>query len=608
MSDDFEEGRFVGNFACICGTSSDAMSVYLKSDGKIDACCRSGFCDRKSGYISNEELTDGGITLETLEKEIVDKPVVTDFSDIESLEHRGWRERRIKATTTEKFRVYTKLDEDGNVIRRYYPVTKDGKTVGYKIRKVPKDFSAIGYTKVDSEMFGQQVFESGQKHLIITTGEEDAMAVAQVMNKGEYWTPVISVTSGDGSILTQIRRNFKYINSFERVTFMFDADESAQKYVEDAAKLLSPSKAYIAKMPSGCKDPCDALKKGMEAALTQAFWKAERYSPAAIVGSGDTWDALIQRAKWEKIPLPAFAEDLQNQLNGGPALGEITTIAAASSVGKTSVINEFLYHFVMKSAYKVGIASLESDVGELIENLLSLHIGIKLANMDDDEKLKFYDTDEAKQAHAELTKLPDGTDRFLIVNHNGDVKDEGLKEQLEFLVASGCKITIVDPITLALSGEDNSGMDEYMSWLLRFVKSNHVSHFNIAHVRKNGNGTTANSRGAEISEESIKGSGSQFQVSMNNILLMRDKVNDDPIIRNTTKVILSKARRTGNTGSSGFWFYNHKTSRLEKGVDPDSQEGYEEDRELFEDMGAYNNTDPEEFKPTTTDDAELFGG
>jgi hypothetical protein len=38
------------------------------------------------------------------------------------------------------------------------------------------------------------------------------------------------------------------------------------------------------------------------------------------------------------------------------------------------------------SEYKVGIISLESDVGELIENLMSLHLGKNLANIPDDEE------------------------------------------------------------------------------------------------------------------------------------------------------------------------------------------------------------------------------
>lgn len=593
-----EDGQFICNTSCICGKSSDAMSVYKKSDGSIDAYCRSGFCDRDNGYIPPEELDEEGFTLESVNEKNLNKPVQTDFSHIENLPFRGWKERLITKTVSEKYGVRTEIDVSGNPVARYYPVTKNGNIVGYKKREFPKEFVGIGDTKATSQLFGQSQFEAGGKFLVLVSGEEDAMAMAQVMKQDKngvtYWNPVVSFTCGDGSIMKQLRANFEWINSFEKVIIMLDADDSAQQYVEPIAKALSPGKGHIAKLPSGCKDANDALIKRLDGQLKTAFWRAERYSPAAVIGSGDTWDALVNRAKWEKISLPVFAEDLQEMLNGGIALGEITTIAAASSVGKTTVVNEFLYHFVMNTNYKVGVLSLESDTGELIENLLSIHLNKKLANMDDNEKLEFYKSEGAKKAHWELTHLPDGTDRFLIVEHQGAVVDQGLNEKLEYLVALGCKSTIIDPITLGLSGEDNTGVDAFMSWLLRFVKANMIAHINIAHIVKKSSGSTANSRGGEISEEMIKGSGSQFQVSMNNILLMRDKIADDPVVRNTTKVVISKARRTGNTGSAGFWYYNGETSRLEKGKNPDDADGYSADEEMFRDMGAFNDSKPED--------------
>jgi len=282
-------------------------------------------------------------------------------------------------------------------------------------------------------------------------------------------------------------------------------------------------------------------------------------------------------------------------LNGGIALGEITTIAAASSTGKTTVVNEFLYHFVFNSPYKVGIISLESDLGELTENLMSLHLNRKLATMDDEEKLEFYETPEARKAHKQLTTLDDGSDRYMILDHQGDVVDGELQKKIEYLVKGcGCKVIVLDPLTLALSGERNEGMDMFMSWLLRFVKREAIAHINVVHVRKNGSGTRANSTGADIHEEDIKGSGSLFQVSMNNILLMRDKENPDPLVRNTTKVVQSKARRTGNTGPAGYWLYDNHTARLAKGSDPSQQGDFHEDQELFEEFDAFNNVNPDD--------------
>jgi len=66
---------------------------------------------------------------------------------------------------------------------------------------------------------------------------------------------------------------------------------------------------------------------------------------------------------------------------------------------------------------------------------------------------------------------------------------------------------------------------------------------------------------------------------------MRDKESADPVVRNTTKVVMSKSRRTGNTGPMGFWFYNNETSRMELGKDPANAD-YHTDEETFVDIGA----------------------
>jgi hypothetical protein len=123
-------------------------------------------------------------------------------------------------------------------------------------------------------------------------------------------------------------------------------------------------------------------------------------------------------------------------------------------------------------------------------------------------------------------------------------------------------------VTLALSGQDTSE-DDFASDLVKIVKSTKIAWVNVHHVRKSSGGAKANSEGAELSEEDIKGSGVWFQTAMNNVMLMRDKSHSNDIVRNTTKIKLTKCRRHGkNTGVAGFTYYNGETGRLELGQDP----------------------------------------
>lgn len=591
-----QEGEFIKHVGCPSCHSGDSLALYKKEDDEGNEYL-DGYCWSNCGYISPRKLGyDVKSMIEEEDTEYMSEDTQSEINEILQLPtDAGWKERRIKKQVCDFYGVRTEKDDNGDVKARYYPITENGELVGFKKRTIPKEFTVIGRCKATSQMFGQDLFEKGGKFCVVVGGEEDALATYQALydqSGGKYSTAVVSPVTGEGSVAKQLKSNFEWVSSFENVILMLDSDKAGDEATKEALKVLKPSQAKVAKLHY--KDPCEYLKRGKTHELVQAFWKSEKHSPAGIVGSSQTWDALVQRAKWEKIPLPAFAEQLQDMLNGGIALGEITTIAAASSTGKTTVVNEFLYHFVFNSPYKVGIISLESDLGELTENLMSLHLNKKLANMDDEEKESYYETEEAREYHRDLTTLPDGSDRYMILDHQGSVVDGDLQRKIEYLVKGcGCRVIVLDPLTLALSGERNEGMDMFMSWLLRFVKREQISHINVVHVRKNGSGAKANSTGADIHEEDIKGSGSLFQVSMNNILLMRDKENSDPNVRNTTKAVVSKNRRCGSTGPAGYWLYDNDTARLTKGSNP-AEGDFGADEELFEEFNAYNNANPED--------------
>lgn len=550
---DRENGVYIGHVACPKHGGSDSLALYEKSDNVID-----GHCWASCGFISTEELEEMRVTEDgkvnvpfASGKTAHDKPVMTDFSSIESLDIRGWRERKIKKETCEYYGVRTKTNREDDVIARYYPVTKDGKVVGYKCRKVPKDFVGFGYTKRDSELFGQHLFPSNGKYLLIATGEEDALAFAQAMRKDNYWTACVSVTCGDGSAINQIKANYDYVNSFEKVVLAFDGDDAGQSQVGEVAKLLKPGKAYIVKWPPGVKDACDLSSKGKFQDLRQAFWKAEPFSRVDVLHLAQMWDDFENEDSNIKIPFPAAFHKLNEMLNGGMERGEVTVIGARTSEGKSSIVNSIVYHIIEETPYKVGVMYLEGTKREVVRDLLSLDSGINLRKVDRGNidmnalRERFFNNLAAR-------------DKFVYVDHQGSISTKEIFEKFSHLSkVEGCDVIVIDPIQAGVNSSDNSAIIEFMDTLLKFAKETDTAVICVSHMRK-----PANNDPHDVNEYDLLGSSSINQIAFNTVLISRDKLDSDHIRRNATRLLLVKCRRTGDTGEAGWIRYDPESTRF----------------------------------------------
>lgn len=556
------DGELLYHAACIgddC-SSSDGMAVYQKEvDGeKIN----DAYCFVCTNYFGHAELEEVGIKIKEGRNKVTE---VVDFTDIQVIPFRGWKERGIGQPVSTKYGVHTEIINEFDVSTRYYPSTSDGKVVGFKKRITPKDFVGIGSTKATNELFGQSVFEAGQKYLIICTGEEDAMAFAQALYSKkdgvEYWTPAVSVTCGDGSIIKQFKANFEYINSFSKVILAFDQDESAQKYVEEAARLLTPGKAFIAKFPQGIKDASDMVKAGRTAELKQLFWKATPFSRVDVLHLSQMWEDFESEDNNVKIPFPSSWSHLNEMMNGGMEKGEITIIGALTSIGKSSIINNVVYSLIENTRFKVGAMYLEGTKREVVRDLLSLDAGMNLRTVNRDN----VDIDALKNRFFEnLAKK----DQFVYVDHQGSISTSEIFDKLNYLAkAENCDVIIIDPVQAGVNSSDNGAIIEFMDTLLKFAKETDTCVVAVSHMRK-----PSEENPHAVTEYSLMGSSSLNQIAFNTILLSRDKMNEDVIKKSATKLQLVKCRRTGNTGEAGWLRYDHNTTHLFTTSDPYAEE------------------------------------
>jgi hypothetical protein len=195
--------------------------------------------------------------------------------------------------------------------------------------------------------------------------------------------------------------------------------------------------------------------------------------------------------------------------------------------------------------------------------MLSRHIGRKISKIaDKQERLDFLNSATVKEKERELFYKPDGSHRFhLVDDRDGSIDD--LKAVVEQLIIScECRVIVLDPIQDILDGLSNDEQALFLKWQKGLIKSHSVTFININHVRKSGGGGQQNSAGAMISEEDFAGSSTIFKSAALNILLVRDKMHEDPIMRNTTLAFISKNRDGGETGPAGEFYYDGQEHRL----------------------------------------------
>ena len=154
--------------------------------------------------------------------------VVKEIYTREVEDPRGYRggsapNRSVGGTVADLFGCKVSTASDGSIHSVYYPYYRsDGASISWKVRQLPKQFKVIGGLD-DIKLFGQEAFTQGGKRLVITEGEEDALAVAQAYNNynGRIY-PAVSIPSS--SNLKPVVDNRDWIRSFDEVVLYVDKD------------------------------------------------------------------------------------------------------------------------------------------------------------------------------------------------------------------------------------------------------------------------------------------------------------------------------------------------------------------------------------------------
>lgn len=556
-----------------CG-SSDAMSIYEKEseEGDIyfDASCFS--CNK---YFTNNQLYDSpyreefgiekfnkplknsGGQLAVKEVSVISEEEVEVIYANAGTDRSGYR--GIKRAFNERLGILTEYDDTGQVKYRYYPTKENKELTGMKIRIcADKKFYSRGRNSVKGDLFGMYSVPNA-RHAVIVGGEEDTAAALQMFveyfhskNYNTSQVEVLSATTGEGSTKTQIQNNYEYLDKFEKIYVCMDQDKAGNEARDKVLEVIPASKAYVIEMTQ--KDPNEALLNNATREFINAYYNAKKHTPAGILSSSSLSSAIRKALSQEKLTLPPFMSKISELMAGGIPIPAIINIAAKTGIGKTTIINEILYHWFFHSPYKVGVVSLELSAGEYGVAMLSRHLGVKLNLKNTQEVLEFLERPEVKEAERNLLMDEEGNDRWYLLDER-DGSLEALKKKVEQLIIScGCRVIVLDPLQDILDGLSNEDQSLFMKWQKQTIKAKECIFVNISHVRK-GNGD-------KLSEEDLAGSSTIIKSGHCNIIVDRDKEAEDAFEKNTLKVIMPKCRWTGHTGKAGEWYYDIKSHTL----------------------------------------------
>ena len=521
-----------------CG-SSDAKAVY--SDG-------STYCFSCEAHSRAEP--GRAVTRRTGPRD-VDGPMAQALKDWTRRTPKSIPDRGIAAIIAKKYGVWV------TPAQHYYPYYDGDSTepVGFKVRNtVNKDFRSIGDMK-SAGLFGEQRYGNyDRKRIVVTEGELDALAAAQLL---EDKVPVVSLRSGAGGAARDFTASYKILDGFAEIVLCFDADDAGREGVKKAASVFGGKVRSMRLDATVGKDACDYLLGGHSKAFTDLYWSSSPVAPAGVLSKEELLERLL-------APRPASLGDYPwrglNKLTWGFRPTELIMLCAGSGLGKSAVLREIVMHIKQTTDHRVGVLMMEESVERTAEGFMSIDLSTPL-------HLPHSTVDRGSDDYMSSYDRVYGDDRIHIMDASfdcGATVDEVVSRVRYMVKALDCKVVILDHISILVSGgqhgDERRALDEIMTKLRTLTQDTGIALFAVSHLKRpEGKG---HEEGAVTSVGQLRGSAAIAQLSDFVIGLERNAQADDEELRNTTTMRVLKNRFSGLTGPAGALRYDTDTGRL----------------------------------------------
>lgn len=473
--------------------------------------------------------------------------------------------RKIGSVTCEHYGVKFSVNEMSGIPDTvYYPAHIDGDLSGYKVRGLPKDFKgSIGNIK-GCDLFGWNTVDFTLKNIIITEGEEDALAISEVIYSKYNRRPnVVSLLNGSG-IDKSIKKVVNRLEEFEKIILCFDNDDEGQKAISTLSLYIKSEKIYTMHLSE--KDASDCHKKGKDEQILENFIHPFKYTSKRIARISEFKDEFFSTENQELVLYPKEWR-IFNSLTEGLKLGDLDLFTGASSNGKTQLFREIVLNLLEITDSNVGCLFLEESQKKTMYALGGMHIGKRttipsvINSLEDKEKKEMWDF------------LSRDNRICLKKNKKRDKDDSELTDNEIFAAVSSliksehCRYIIIDhldmiPIENSERVNTHKKTEEIIRILKNFATDNNVWIGLAAHLRKGSTTSTPFEKGAIASQEDLKGASGIYQRADGLYYIQRNRTHSIESMRDISRLHVLKSRDLSRCGEADFLRYDQTTGRM----------------------------------------------
>ncbi len=402
-----------------------------------------------------------------------------------------------------------------------------------KLKTPDKKYLWINHTKDQLPMFGEHLHDASRKNIIITEGEEDAMAVWQSLGNGATRSSnhVTSLPTGASSAVSFIKEHYEKLVQYDNVTICFDNDESGEKAKEKAIPLFSKNKIKIVKLTE--KDACDMLIAGKQEELKWSVLKAEAIVPKGIVRMSELDNTFFDYVPTPGITLPF---PLLDAALGGLRKGELTMVAGGSGLSKSTFVSNIVYDMIITKGLKVVDIKLEEDKRKTLYSYAGMYFN--------DKKYTHNPALLSSEQRDEYRKV---FDKYITYDHFGSLNTKELLSVLEyFALSEKVDFIMLDHISIAVSGTESSkdgerkDIDILVTKIRELINTSNVGFICVSHLSNPSSNGQQWEEGRKVNRSALRGSGSLAQLSDNIIGIEGNLV--DEALKSIRQVRLLKTR------------------------------------------------------------------